>query len=62
MTIGVDRSVKVTVWSDRVTITVYQKSKTCLDCGRRIQWQASRGQTIYSRGRSKRLGRRREVP
>jgi hypothetical protein len=28
MSIGMERSVTVTVWSDRVTITVYQKSKT----------------------------------
>jgi hypothetical protein len=28
MTVGIERSVTVTVWGDRVTITVYQKSKT----------------------------------
>ena len=28
MSMGMERSVAVTVWSDRVTITVYQKSKT----------------------------------
>jgi hypothetical protein len=28
MTFGMERSVTVTVWSDRVPITVYQKSKT----------------------------------